>query len=163
MEKPVKVLFVCLGNIVRSPLGENVFMHLVEEQGLQNKYKADSAGTIGYHAGETPDSRMRRVASKRGLQYTGKARQVQDRDFVDFDLIIAMDTTNREDLLERAGTDTHRSKIHLMREFDPHVNTEASVPDPYYGGIDGFEEVYDIVDRSCRVLLEKLEAGELVE
>lgn len=160
MTRPTRILFVCLGNIVRSPLAENLFRHLAEESGLDGKYETDSAGTAAYHVGESPDRRMRQVAAARGLEYDGSGRQVAGRDFDEFDLVIAMDTNNYADLISIAPP-AGQTKVRLMREFDPEAQGEQSVPDPYYGGIDGFEHVYDLIERSCRNLLERLEAGEV--
>lgn len=156
MTKPTRILFVCLGNIVRSPLAENMFRHLVEQAGLDAKYETDSAGTAAYHVGDPPDRRMRRVAAARGLEYNGRGRQVARQDFDEFDLLIAMDTNNYADLMSRAPAPA-QAKIRLMREFDPQAGGERSVPDPYYGGIEGFEDVYDLIERSCRGLLDSLE------
>ena len=161
MRRTTRILFVCLGNIVRSPLAENMFRHVAEQAGLSHKYEVDSAGTSSWHVGEKPDRRMRRVAARHGFHYSGKARQVQPRDFRDFDLIIAMDASNRSELLHLARNPEDEAKIHLLREFDPLGGGDAPVPDPYYGGIDGFEEVFQIVQRSCAGLLEALEKGEV--
>jgi protein-tyrosine phosphatase len=152
---------VCLGNIVRSPLAENLFMHLAKQVNAGDGYEVDSAGTGAWHVGEPPDGRMRQVAARRGLHYDGRARQFLRRDFERFDLIIAMDQENRRDLLRLVPTPGQQSKIYLLREFDPSGGAQASVPDPYYGSIDGFEEVYDIVERACRGLLNTLEEGKL--
>ena len=160
-EKPTRILFVCLGNIVRSPFAENMFEHLAQQAGKGDAYEVDSAGTGAWHIGESPDSRMRQVAAQRGFRYDGAARQVRREDFTDFDWIIAMDHSNRSNLLRLARSDEEASKVHLMREFDPEGSGDDAVPDPYYGGIQGFELVYDIVERSCRGLLEALENGEL--
>jgi protein-tyrosine phosphatase len=154
-----KICFVCLGNIVRSPLAENLFRHLAKGSGLSHKYQEDSAGTSAWHVGEKPDSRMRRVAARHGFKYSGNARQFIPEDFDRFDLIIAMDTSNRKNLMSLARNPEHREKIYQMRAFDPIGKTDMAVPDPYYGGIDGFEEVYQIVMRSCQGLLENLENG----
>lgn len=159
MSKVTRICFVCLGNIVRSPLAENMFRHLAEQASLGHKYQVDSAGTSGYHVGEQPDRRMRRVAAEHGFTYNGRARQFKQRDFENFDLVIAMDTSNRSNLEFIAPDQADREKIHLMREFDPQGNPNAPVPDPYYGGIDGFEEVFQIVKRSCQGLLDALEEG----
>jgi protein-tyrosine phosphatase len=156
-----RVCFICLGNIVRSPLAHNLFAHLVKKEGLEHKYEVDSAGTSGWHAGESPDARMRRVAARYGLKYDGRAKQFQPADFDRYDLIIAMDQENRERLLSMARTPEEKSKVRLLREFDPQGSPQAPVPDPYYGGIDGFEEVFAIVDRSVRSLLDALEEGRL--
>jgi protein-tyrosine phosphatase len=161
LSEPTRILFVCLGNIVRSPLAENIFRHLANEAGVGENYDVDSAGTAAYHIGDSPDSRMRQVAAARGLDYDGSGRQVSAQDFYDFDLIIPMDTSNSADLMALASKPEHREKIHMMREFDSLSEDDPSVPDPYYGGIDGFEQVYDIVERSARELLARLQRDEL--
>jgi protein-tyrosine phosphatase len=161
LTKVTRICFVCLGNIVRSPLAENMFRHLVLKAGLDGKYEIDSAGTSGYHVGEQPDRRMRRVASQHGFEYSGRSRQFQPQDFSKFDLIIAMDTSNRFDLMRMAKNPEHQKKIRLMREFDSETSENLSVPDPYYGGIDGFKDVYQIVERSCQGLLDALENGSI--
>ena len=153
----MRICFVCLGNIVRSPLAENLFVHLAEEAGAAQKYQVASAGTSAFHVGESPDSRMRDVARAHGLVYDGSSRQFRREDFKNFDLIIAMDAHNRRDLRSWALSMEDGEKISLMREFDPQGGPNAGVPDPYYGGSEGFEEVYRIVERSCRGLLERLE------
>jgi len=154
-----KICFVCLGNIVRSPLAENLFHQLAEQAGLGSKYQADSAGTGDWHLGESPDGRMRRVAARHGLLYDGQARQFKRDDFDRYDWIIPMDRENRDHLLRMARNTKDREKIHTLRSFDPQGGPRLAVPDPYYGGIDGFEEVYQIIERSCRGLLEDLEFG----
>ena len=160
MSEKKRILFVCLGNIVRSPLGEHMFSYLAEEAGVGDKYEVDSAGTSAYHIGESPDPRMRRVAASKGLIYDGRARQVTPYDLDAFDVIIAMDMENKSNLVSLANTPEQEAKIVTMRMFDPQGSPTDSVPDPYYGGIDGFEVTYDIVARSCRGLLEALEKGE---
>lgn len=159
MTEVTKVCFVCLGNIVRSPLAENIFRQLVDKAGLRGKYEVDSAGISAWHVGEKPDSRMRRVAASHGFEYSGRARQFQPEDFDRFDLVVAMDTSNRKNLIDLIEKPEHQEKIQQMRAFDPQGGADMAVPDPYYGGIDGFEEVYQIVERSCRGLLETLENG----
>jgi protein-tyrosine phosphatase len=161
LSEVTKVCFVCLGNIVRSPFAENMFRYLVNEAGLSDNYEIDSAGTSAWHVGEKPDRRMRQVASSHGFEYSGRARQFKSRDFDRFDMIIAMDNSNRNNLLGMTGKPDHRRKIYQMRAFDPEGGADMAVPDPYYGGIDGFEVVYQIVERSCRGLLEALESGKL--
>jgi protein-tyrosine phosphatase len=158
-----RICFVCLGNIVRSPFAENMFLHLAKQAGLDHKFEVDSAATSNYHVGEQPDRRMRRVAADHGFEYTGRSRQFKPQDFTKFDWIIAMDTSNRFDLMRMAKTPEEQRKIRLMREFDPEASENLNVPDPYYGGIDGFEDVYRIVKRSCQGLLEALERGDLQE
>lgn len=145
---------------MRSPLAENLFVHLAEQRGVAHKYQADSAGTSSWHVGESPDMRMRRVAARHGLSYNGRSRQFHEGDLDHFDLILAMDRNNYADLLRQARNEQQRRKIRLLREFDPMGGAQAEVPDPYYGGLDGFEETYQIVERSCNGLLDSLEAGE---
>jgi protein-tyrosine phosphatase len=152
-----RLCFVCLGNIVRSPLAENLFLHLAREQGVANKYEVDSAGTSAWHAGETPDPRMQRTAAQHGLHYDGRARQFKREDFDRFDLILAMDRENLKDLLSLTRGPADREKIHLLGEFDPTSKETLAVPDPYYGGIGDFIETYQVIERSCRGLLDKLE------
>jgi protein-tyrosine phosphatase len=155
---PTRILFVCMGNIIRSPLAENLFRHLANEAGLDGMYEADSAGTGGWHAGEEPDARMRRTARHHGLTYTGSARQVRLDDFDSFDLIIAMDAENRRDLAAMARTPARRRKIRMLLDYDPSAGPQASVPDPYYGGDADFEETYRVIESGVRGLLRKLES-----
>ncbi len=155
----MKILFVCQGNIIRSPLAENLFRQMVRDSGLEGKYQLDSSGTSAYHVGEAPDRRMRDTAKKRGFTYSGRAKQFRRSDFDQHDLIVAMDRTNRSILESWAPTAGDLDKIRLMREFDPQGDGGLDVPDPYYGGIDGFDVTYEIVERSCRGLLEALESG----
>ena len=155
-----RLLFVCLGNIIRSPLAENLFRFQAEQARADGKYSVDSAGTAAYHVGEPPDSRMQRTAESHGVSDGGTARQVQESDFDEFDWIVAMDRQNRRDLLQIADTPEKQAKIRLMRDFDAEQD-DQDVPDPYYGGADGFENTYEIVERSVRGLLEALEAGDL--
>lgn len=157
MSDVTRICFVCLGNIVRSPLAENMFRHLADEAGIAEKYDVDSAGTSAWHVGESPDSRMRRVAAQHGLRYNGRARQFKRSDFERFDLIVAMDRENREDLRSLARNKDEIEKIHMLREFDPLSGEGAGVPDPYYGGVDGFIETYRVIERSCRNFLKQLE------
>jgi protein-tyrosine phosphatase len=149
----IRVLFVCMGNICRSPLAENVFRHYVTGAGLADRFEIDSAGTIGYHTGEMPDERTRSVAAARGITMTGTARQLTRRDFNTFDYIIAMDGENRAAIDELQQNSMGRPSIHMLREFDEEADGELDVPDPYSGGRRGFELVHDIIDRSCPVLL----------
>lgn len=160
MTDKVRICFVCLGNIVRSPLAENMFRHLANQAGVGHRYEVDSAGTSSWHVGEPPDPRMRRVAAGHGFHYNGRARQFRPQDFDRFDWIIAMDASNRADLQRLARTEEQRARIRLLREFDPLGGPDAPVPDPYYGGIDGFEEVFRIVKRACAGLLEALERAQ---
>jgi len=156
--RTTKVLFVCLGNICRSPLAEGVFAHLVRESGKADLYEADSAGTGHWHVGEAPDPRSVEVALRHGISLRGVARQVDPEDFRTFDRILAMDNENFLDLQSIAPRGEDLPVLSLLREFDPRAEGELSVPDPYYGGPDGFERVFDMVHRSCSRLLEVLEA-----
>lgn len=136
---------------------------LVAEAGLQEEIEIDSAGTGSWHVGDPPDERATAAASARGIALEGAARRVRVEDFDDFDLMIAMDAANHRDLQELARGPEQRSKVRLLREFDPESARmgELDVPDPYYGPGDGFEVVLDLVDASCRGLLAQIEAGEL--
>ena len=156
----IHICFVCLGNIVRSPLAENMFKHLAEIDGVGENYAVDSAGTSAWHIGEQPDSRMQRVAAEHGLDYGGRSRQFERQDYDRFDLIIAMDQENHRSLLRKARSPKQQAKLHLMREFDDMGGSQLSVPDPYYGGHEGFEAVYRIIERSCQGLLQALERSE---
>jgi protein-tyrosine phosphatase len=153
----MRIIFVCQGNIIRSPLAENMFRHLAQERGVGEKYLLDSAGTSAYHVGELPDHRMRQVAQEKGFQYTGKARQYRRDEFDQHDLIIVMDRSNLQILSSWASTEEEK-KIHMMREFDPQGSARLDVPDPYYGGLDVFDKTFEIVKRSCQGLLEVLES-----
>jgi protein-tyrosine phosphatase len=152
-----QLCFVCLGNIVRSPLAKSLFIHHTSQIGIKHKYEVDSAGTSDWHVGEPPDLRMRRVASRRGVPHEGRARQFKKSDFGRFDLILVMDDDNYDDLRLLEPTPEQLQKVHFLREYDPQGGYGVAVPDPYYGGIDGFEMVFDVIDRSVRGLLEQLE------
>jgi protein-tyrosine phosphatase len=158
-----RICFVCLGNIVRSPLAQHLFMHTASQAGATERYEADSAAVGDWHVGEPPDERMRRVAAGHGLSYNGRARQFRPADFERFDWVIAMDRENAGYLRRLAATPAQRTKILLLREFDPQGGPGAEVPDPYYGGMDGFENVYRVVERSVRGLLHALEDGNLAQ
>jgi protein-tyrosine phosphatase len=161
MNDKTRILFVCLGNIIRSPLAEHMFAHLAEKAGVADKYYVDSAGTSAYHIGEQPDSRMRRVAAQNGLQYDGRAKQVREDDYDRFDLIIPQDQDNLRNLRWLARGPADEAKLFTMRTFDPLGSSNDGVPDPYYGGADGFQTTFEIVRRSCQGLLDALEKGEL--
>ncbi len=155
-----RLLFVCLGNIIRSPLAENLFQFQAEQAGVDGKYSVDSAGTAAWHVGDSPDPRMQKTAESYGVNNNGTARQIRESDFDEFDWILAMDGSNRRDLLDMAGSPEQQAKVRLLREFDPDQD-DPDVPDPYYGGAEGFETTYRIVERSVRGLLEALEIGEI--
>jgi protein-tyrosine phosphatase len=159
VSKPSRILFVCLGNIIRSPLAEGLFRSLVRQAGLDGRYEPDSAGTGGWHAGEAPDPRMRRTARRHGLTYTGTARQIRLSDLDTYDLILAMDEEIRRDLRSLARKPDQLRKIRLLRDYDPTAGANASVPDPYYGGDAEFEETYGIVEAGVQGLLRTLEQG----
>jgi protein-tyrosine phosphatase len=148
---PTRVLFVCLGNICRSPAAEAVFAALAAEAGAASEFAVDSAGTGAWHVGDQADARMRHAASRRGIAIESVARQVTSEDFHQFDLIVAMDASNLA-TLRRMAPAGHGAKIVLLRDFDPEAPGE-DVPDPYYGGPDGFDAVLDIVTRAGRSLL----------
>jgi protein-tyrosine phosphatase len=160
---PVRVLFVCLGNICRSPTAEGTMRGLVHEAGLQQEIEVDSAGTGGWHVGSPPDERATAAAAARGIPLEGSARRVRLEDFDDFDLIVAMDRSNLGELRRLAPSDDARTKVRLLREFDATsaANDELDVPDPYYGEGDGFERVLDHVQAACAGLLAQIRAGEL--
>ncbi|MCB1308876.1 MAG: low molecular weight phosphotyrosine protein phosphatase [Leptospiraceae bacterium] len=144
----IGVLFVCLGNICRSPAAEGTFRHLVSAAGLEKYFHIDSCGTSAYHIGEPANANSRRVAKKRGFDLHSRARQFHRADFQKFDYILAMDRSNYADLMRLAESGPDKERVHMYRKFDPEVHTEDSVPDPYYGGPEGFEEVQDIVLRT---------------
>lgn len=151
----INVLFVCLGNICRSPLAEGVFNSLVDARGLGSKIQCDSAGTSGWHVGERPDERAIDVAHKHGIRLNHRGRRLNTDDFDAYDYIIAMDQHNYEDILSLQGNDDAGPFISLMRDFDD-LGKGQQVPDPYYGGVDGFENVYKILVRSCANLLDHI-------
>lgn len=155
-----RVLFVCLGNICRSPAGEGVLRAIVEENGKDSGWEIDSAGTGGYHAGDLPDSRMRVHARERGLELAHICRKVRPSDFDDFDLILAMDDNNLRDLRRLAPTLEASRKIMTMGGFmDQHLGYDY-VPDPYYEGAEGFELVLDLLQNGCMNLYTLLEQKE---
>jgi protein-tyrosine phosphatase len=154
IKEKTSVLFVCMGNICRSPTAEGVFRHRVNERGLEDRIVVDSAGTHAYHVGEPPDRRASAAAERRGISIAAiSARRVSDSDFEEFDHIIAMDEDNLQRLLDQAP-ENHRSKVQLFLSFASVVETE--VPDPYYGGAAGFERALDLIDEASRGLLETL-------
>ncbi len=158
----VRLCFVCLGNICRSPTGEAVMRALVEERGLGDRILIDSAGTGAWHAGHPPDGRATAEAAGRGILMDGRARQFTPDDFARFDLVLAMDAQNAADLRALAPDDAARDRVRLLRGYDPAAGpADTQVPDPYYGGPDGFAEVFDMVDAACRGLLDHLLAGPL--
>jgi protein-tyrosine phosphatase len=143
----VRVLFVCSGNICRSPTAEAVMRHLVDDAGLADEIEVDGAGTGAWHIGEAPDERATAAAAQRGITLTGVARQITPDDFYDFDLILAVDGENLH-RLRRVAPLEERGKVRLLDTVD--------VPDPYYGGTDGFDDVLDQITKACERLLDEL-------
>lgn len=157
----IRVCFVCLGNICRSPTAEGIFLTLVEEAKLGDRFEIDSAGTAAYHIGKAADPRSAATARARGTSLPSRARKFMRPDFDRFDYVIAMDRSNREDLLRLAPDAECERKVHLLRAFGPAEARDADglhedVPDPYYGGARGFEDVYDICATACAGLLRQL-------
>jgi protein-tyrosine phosphatase len=154
-QQSLKVLFVCMGNICRSPTAQGVFRALVEREGLSERILTDSAGTIAYHVGEPPDRRARETATKRGVVLDDlRARKALAKDFEAFDYVIAMDRANYRDLQEICPAD-YLHRLHLFMDFAPHL-PEDEVPDPYYGGIAGFDRVFDLVEQASLGLLNEI-------
>ncbi len=151
----VKILFVCMGNICRSPSGEAVMNKLVKRAGLENEIECDSAGTIAYHEGEPADARMKRHAISRGYRLTSISRRFKEIDFENFDYIIAMDESNYNDLHSFDYSKKYENKIFMMTDFAKNGNYRE-VPDPYYSGPEGFELVLDILEDACAGLLEEI-------
>ncbi|HEX9958709.1 MAG TPA: low molecular weight protein-tyrosine-phosphatase [Fibrella sp.] len=152
----ISLLFVCLGNICRSPVAEGVFRQLTDKAGLSGKVECDSAGTSSYHIGQLPDLRTRQNALTHGLTLTHRARRMTGEDLARFTYIITMDEANFESVMklsQRSVGLVHDDTVFLLREFDPAVSDQPSVPDPYYEGPEVFEEVYQIVHRCCEELL----------
>jgi protein-tyrosine phosphatase len=181
----VRILFVCLGNICRSPTAEGVMRALVRDAGLEERIELDSAGTGAWHIDQPPDARATAAARERGIALQGAARQIERGDFAEFDLIVAMDASNLADLRRIAPDDAARAKLRLLREFDlpadgaldsrsgdpPADETRDSrsggvldvptdgaldVPDPYHGGARGFDHVFDLIQAACAALLAEL-------
>jgi low molecular weight protein-tyrosine phosphatase len=151
----LKVLFVCMGNICRSPTAQGVFEALLGDAQLAHRVHVDSAGTHAYHLGEQPDQRATRAAAGRGIDLTRqRARRITPADFARFDYVLAMDSSNLEDLLSICPSE-HRGKVHLFLEFAG-PSTPRDVPDPYYGGAQGFERVLDLVEDGARGLLDDI-------
>ncbi len=159
-QPPTKILFVCMGNICRSPAAAGIMNHLLQQANLHNRYRCDSAGTIGYHRGSPPDERMQLAAQQRGIRLIGQARQFQRGDFEDFHLILTMDRQNYRDVRALDPENRYAHKVKMMCEFCqtyPH----QEVPDPYYGGAEGFEWVLDLLTDACGGLLLALEQGKV--
>ena len=148
----MKILFVCLGNICRSPLAEAIFSERVRQKGLQEEFLSDSCGTANYHVGDWPDDRTIKCAHRNGILMNHLGRQLKRDDLDKFDLVLAMDGSNFQNILQLSN-EANRSKVKMMRDFDP--KGRGDVPDPYYGGDKDFDEVFEILDRSIEVLIQK--------
>ncbi|MFC4995521.1 low molecular weight protein-tyrosine-phosphatase [Rubritalea tangerina] len=150
----MKILFVCLGNICRSPAGENVLRHILTQQHLTDRCSIDSAGTAAWHTGKGPDARMTTTLQKRGIPVTGKARQITPADLESFDLILTMDDENYHNVLKLKPSDAQRQKIQKFTCYCQH-HSQSEVPDPYYGGQDGFDLVVDMLEDGCQELIQR--------
>ena len=148
----ISILFVCLGNICRSPLAEGIFKDLVAKRGLEDRFEIDSAGTGSWHVGEPADARATMVAESHGVTLDSRGRQLTPEDLGRFDYVIAMDRDNLAEIERLATGSDGGAELHLLRAFDP--IGEGDVPDPYYGGASGFETVYEMVSRSSIALLD---------
>ena len=158
MSKIAKVSFVCLGNICRSPLAQGVFQDLVNRENLDQKIFISSAGTGNWHIGNLPDERMRQTAQSKGIKLESRAQQFQSKDFNRFNLILAMDYSNLFNLKKITPNASVLDKLMLFRSFDPESNGDQDVPDPYYGGSKGFEDVFFMVERTCPPLLDYIKS-----
>jgi protein-tyrosine phosphatase len=153
---PIRICFVCLGNICRSPTAEGVMKHLLAREGLSERVCVESAGTGDYHTGELPDRRARAAAAARGVTLESRARQFEVADFARLDYVLAMDAENERNLKQLAPDARARAKVRLLRSFDPASPPGAPVPDPYFGGDDGFEHVLDLCEAACSGLIAHL-------
>jgi protein-tyrosine phosphatase len=158
MKEKLKIMFVCMGNICRSPLAHAVFEDIVKKDGAENAFEIESSGTISYHVGELPDARMRETARRNGITMSHRGRQLKKADLDDYDMILAMDKENLANIRKLARNSDQLDKIQLFRNFDPQAKGEAEVPDPYYGGAEGFENVFEIVMRTSQHLLTALKS-----
>lgn len=148
----MKILFVCLGNICRSPAGENIFRHLARTAGVESQFSIDSAGIEAWHTGKSPDSRMSQTLISRGIPVTGHARQITTDDLENFDLILTMDDENFANVSKLKNAKQHQQKIKKFTTFCKN-HTQTEVPDPYYGGQDGFDLVADLLIDGCDNLI----------
>lgn len=152
----MRILFICLGNICRSSAAEEILRQKLIDSGLSERVKVDSAGLINYHEGELPDERMRHHAKKRGYILTHRSRPLRTSDFYDFDLILGMDDANIKRLLSRAPSEAERSKVKRTTDFNLQQHPRE-VPDPYYGGSDGFELVLDLLEDACEGIVQYIQ------
>lgn len=158
--KEYKILFVCLGNLCRSPAAEGILKRMVREQRLEDKISVDSAGTSGYHDGDLPDHRMRQHGARRGYKFDSLSRRFTSRDFDRFDVILAMDDSNYHNIMRLAPDLESEKKVYRMVDFSNRFGHDH-IPDPYYSGADGFELVLDLLEDACEGLLDKLKKNEL--
>ncbi|TGM07915.1 low molecular weight phosphotyrosine protein phosphatase [Leptospira barantonii] len=153
---PIRVLFVCLGNICRSPAAEGAFLDLIQRRNLESSFYVDSCGTSRYHIGELPDPRTRQAARKKGIELVHKARQFRKEDFREFDYILTMDKSNQKDVLYLTSAEEEKKKVQLFRFFQKDSKKDSEVPDPYYGTLMDFDEVQNIVSDTAEDFLEFL-------
>jgi protein-tyrosine phosphatase len=158
MTDPYKLLFVCMGNICRSPAAEGIMSKMIIDLGLESQVHIDSAGTGGWHSGARADHRMRAAATARGYDLTSVARQVKETDLVEFDLILVMDQQNHRDLRAFDPDHMHDSKVHFLCEYCSQYDSQE-VPDPYYGGEQGFENVLNLLEDGCAGLLKHVKTA----
>lgn len=159
MPVPTRILFVCLGNICRSAAAETVFAALAAQRGCSDRFVADSAGTYGGHSGQPADRRMHNHAALRGYEITHLARKIRRTDFLEFDLIVAMDDDNYDDILDLAVTPEEEKQVVRIASYLTHHDYDH-IPDPYYEGAEGFELVLDLLEDACQGLLDELLASE---
>lgn len=152
---PIRVLFVCMGNICRSPAAENLFRHLARKRGVEDRFEIDSAGTIGHHAGNPPDPRMSRTLAARGIPVEGRARRVTRADLDGFDHILVADHENLRDVRALDPKGTAPARVRILASCCQRYEADH-IPDPYYGGQQGFEQVADLLEDACRSLLDEL-------
>lgn len=150
-----KILFVCLGNICRSPIAKGIFETILKENGVESHFYVDSCGTSDFHEGEEADPRTRETLDKNNISLNHEARQLRESDFREFDYIIAMDEKNYDDILEQKPEDS-KAKILMLRAFEEEASEDINVPDPYWSGPDGFDHVFEVIDRNARNLLNYL-------
>jgi protein-tyrosine phosphatase len=158
MPQPYRVTFVCSGNICRSPMAEWVFRRHLQDVGLRDQVDTDSSGTGAWHVGEPADPRTEDILRRHGYDCDHRARQFEAAWFARYDLVIALDSGHRRELLRLAPDEDARAKVRLLREFDPRGMVEPDVPDPYYGSGDGFAEVLDLVEAACPGMLDHVRA-----
>jgi protein-tyrosine phosphatase len=154
-KEPFKVMFVCAGNICRSPLAHAMFDKVIQKEGVSHLFQTESSGTNGYHVGELPDPRTRENASGHSLAVDHISRKFEGDDLKDWDLLLVMDKSNYRNVMAKTTSQEEKNKVHLFREWDPQ-DAGAEVPDPYMGGTEGFEHVYQIVQRTTEHLVKDL-------